>query len=193
MPEETPRYDFDRVFRLLLTVGTLIATVWLLSYLSDVLVPFAVAVLLAYLLNPIVNAFEHKTGRRGVAVGLTLAIFAIAFLVVVPLLASVIYAEVTDVSEVFAKKEIKAKIVETIEVQVDPDDPLAGTGFFEGTTEEKTVERDAFQLGIFPTPAGLIDKHLVSVATILAPVWSLIGIGVWRQRRSRNRESFRRP
>ena len=115
MSEETPRYDFDRVFRLLLTVGTLIAAFWLLSYLSDVLVPFAVAVLLAYLLNPIVNAFEQKTGgRRGLAVGLTLAIFSVAFLVLVPLVGSVIYAEVADISEVFADKEIKAKIIERI-------------------------------------------------------------------------------
>ena len=79
----------------------------------------------------------------------------------------------------------KFKIVETIEVEVDPDDPLAGTGFFEGTTEEKTVQRDAFQLGIFPTAGRLIDKHMVSVATILFPVWSLIGICTWRQRRAR--------
>ncbi|MCZ6688127.1 MAG: hypothetical protein O7H41_00785 [Planctomycetota bacterium] len=82
----------------------------------------------------------------------------------------------------------KFKIVETIEVEVDPDDPFAGTGFFEGTTEEKTVERDAFQLGIFPTAGGLIDKHMVSVATILFPVWSLIGIGAWRRRRAKKLE-----
>ena len=116
MSEETPRYDFDRVFRLLLTVGTLIATFWLLAYLSDVLVPFAVAVLLAYLLNPIVNAFEQKTGgRRGLAVGLTLAIFSVAVLVIVPLLVSFVYAEIVDVSQVVADREIKEKLLAKIE------------------------------------------------------------------------------
>ena len=119
MPDDTRRYDFDRVFRLLLTVGTLVGTVWLLAYLSDVLVPFAVAVLLAYLLNPIVNAFEQKTGRRGLAVGLTLAIFATAFVVLVPLLFSVVFSEVADASQAFADEQFRARMTERIEPLIE--------------------------------------------------------------------------
>ncbi len=115
MQDDAQRYDFDRVFRLLLTVGLLAGVVWLLGYLSDVLVPFALAVLLAYLLNPIVNAFESKTGRRGVAVGLTLAIFAVVIAVVVPLLVSLVYHEVADVSRVFADRNVKEKILQELE------------------------------------------------------------------------------
>ena len=135
MSEETPRYDFDRVFRLLLTVGTLIATFWLLAYLSDVLVPFAVAVLLAYLLNPIVNAFEQKTGgRRGLAVGLTLTIFAVAFLVIVPLLLWFVYGEVVEVSQIIADREIKEKLL----VQIQPlTDKITSSEFQEKLQEFK--------------------------------------------------------
>ena len=123
MGDDTQRYDFDRVFRLLLAVGLLAGVVWLLGYLSDVLVPFALAVLLAYLLNPIVNAFEAKTGRRGLAVGLTLAIFAVVIAVVVPVLISLVYHEVADVSQVFADREIKEKILKELEplTQMIPD------------------------------------------------------------------------
>ena len=39
MSEKPERYDFDRVFRLLLTVAGLLGVIWLLAYLSDVLVP----------------------------------------------------------------------------------------------------------------------------------------------------------
>ena len=47
-------YTFDRVIRILLTAGVIIGLIKLMSYLSDVLIPFAVALLLAYLINPLV-------------------------------------------------------------------------------------------------------------------------------------------
>ncbi|MCH7808921.1 MAG: AI-2E family transporter [Planctomycetes bacterium] len=95
MPLVTPvdngqsKYTFDRVARTLASVLVVAAVLMLLRYLSDVLLPFAAAVALAYLLNPLVNVFEQKTGRRGLAVALTiggLAILGLAFVVtVVPL------------------------------------------------------------------------------------------------------------
>ena len=64
----TRRWDFDRVFRLALVVAGVLGLVWLLRFLSDVLVPFAVALLLAYLLNPVVNVLQARLrGRRGPA------------------------------------------------------------------------------------------------------------------------------
>lgn len=86
------KYTFDRVARTLASVLVVAAVLMLLRYLSDVLLPFAAAVALAYLLNPLVNVFEQKTGRRGLAVALTiggLAILGLAFVVtVVPLVVS---------------------------------------------------------------------------------------------------------
>lgn len=66
-------YTFDRVVRLLLSVVALTAVFLLMRYLSDVLLPFAAAVILAYLLNPLVGQFERKTGSRGLAVFITLS------------------------------------------------------------------------------------------------------------------------
>ncbi len=66
------QYTLDRVVRMVLSASGMIAVLLLVRYLSDVLVPFVVAVVLAYLLNPLVNAFEKKTNHRGLAVGLTL-------------------------------------------------------------------------------------------------------------------------
>lgn len=65
------KWDFDRVFRLILTVATIIALFLLMRYLSDVLIPFAVALLLAYLLNPIVNALDSRLNRRTLSVFIT--------------------------------------------------------------------------------------------------------------------------
>ncbi|MCB9865151.1 MAG: AI-2E family transporter [Phycisphaerales bacterium] len=70
-PAPERKWDFDRVFRLLLTVATCVALFALVRYLADVLIPFAIAVLLAYLLNPIVNALESRFNRRTPAVLVT--------------------------------------------------------------------------------------------------------------------------
>ncbi len=92
MAQNQERYTFDRVVRIVLSVITLVAVFWLLDYLSDVLLPFAAAVVLAYLLNPLVSIFEQKTKRRSAAVAITiggLAIVGLALVaIILPLMAS---------------------------------------------------------------------------------------------------------
>jgi len=65
-------FTFDRVSRILITAGVIAAAVWLLGYLSDVLIPFAVAFLLAYLMNPLVSWIEKRVRHRTVSVFLAL-------------------------------------------------------------------------------------------------------------------------
>lgn len=71
--EHQPRYTFDRVVRMILGTITIVAVVFLLRYLSDVLIPFVVAIILAYLLNPMVTIFESRTKRRWLAVLMTIS------------------------------------------------------------------------------------------------------------------------
>ena len=71
-PEPAQRYTFDRVVRLIISLVLLAVVFGLLRLLSAVLIPFVAAIVLAYLLNPLVNAFEAKLKRRGWAVLLTL-------------------------------------------------------------------------------------------------------------------------
>jgi predicted PurR-regulated permease PerM len=66
-------YTLDRVVRLSLTVGVAWGAVLLLGYLSDVILPFAVAVLLAYILHPLVSWVQQRVRSRALAVWLTLA------------------------------------------------------------------------------------------------------------------------
>lgn len=85
-------YTFDRVFRMVLSAAVLIGVFLLLRYLSDVLIPFAIAVVLAYLLNPLVQSFQRLTRRRGLAVALTLCMLFIVgsalLILLVPLMVS---------------------------------------------------------------------------------------------------------
>ena len=65
-------YTLDRVVRLTLGGALLVGLVWLLSYLSDVLMPFAAALVLAYLLNPLVALLQRLVKNRLAAVLLSL-------------------------------------------------------------------------------------------------------------------------
>jgi len=90
MSDKSKPYTFDRVVRMVLTASAVVVVILLLRYLSDVLLPFAAAVVLAYLFNPIVSWFETRTGNRGLAVGLTLGgvglIALLALIVLIPLM-----------------------------------------------------------------------------------------------------------
>jgi len=77
----------------------------------------------------------------------------------------------------------KFEVVEQIAAPVDPNDPLAAAGFYENASQTKTVTRPEFRLGLLPTPSGLFDKHVVSVVSIVAPVWLIALSLVWWRRR----------
>lgn len=67
-------YTFDRVIRILFSVCGLVAALYLLEVLSDVLLPFFVACLIAYVLEPIVlfNQRVTRLKQRFIPVMLTL-------------------------------------------------------------------------------------------------------------------------
>jgi hypothetical protein len=77
----------------------------------------------------------------------------------------------------------KYQIVEQVEVEADPTDPLAQAGFYEGDTTTTTVVRDEFRFGLLPTPTGLVDKHALSVASVAGPLWLAGLVVIWYQRR----------
>lgn len=84
----------------------------------------------------------------------------------------------------------KFQVVEEVQSQVDPDDPLAAAGFYEGDTTTQAVTRDEFRFGLLPTPEGVFDKHVVSVASVAGPVWACaIGFTWWTRRKTHRRES----
>jgi len=83
----------------------------------------------------------------------------------------------------------KFQVVEEVKSEVDPNDPLAAAGFYAGDTTTQAVTRDEFHFGLLPTPEGIFDKHVVSVASISGPVWvCAIGFIWWTRRKARRHE-----
>lgn len=86
----------------------------------------------------------------------------------------------------------KFQVVEQVRTEVDPDDPLAAAGFYEGDTATRAVTHDEFRFGLLPTPAGILDKNIVSVASIAGPVWvCAIGLTWWTRRKAQRNGSTR--
>ncbi len=73
MSEASTPITFDRVARIAFSCFVLWALVNMSQYLSDVLIPFGVAVLIAYLTNPLVELIQRKVPNRVAAVFLALS------------------------------------------------------------------------------------------------------------------------
>ena len=74
----------------------------------------------------------------------------------------------------------KFSVVERVETQIDPSDPLAQAGFYDHSSRTQTVQRDEFHLGLLPVPQGLFDKHAVSVVSITLPMLGISALFLWR-------------
>jgi hypothetical protein len=84
----------------------------------------------------------------------------------------------------------KFEVVENVESPAETEDPLAGTGFYDDDDAvPRTVRRDEFHLGLLPTPQGVLDKHWLSVASVLGGIWALLLFSGWAARRRRRVEA----
>lgn len=78
---EKPLYwTSDRIMKLLIGIALAAALIWLLSYLRDALLPFFVACLIAYLLQPLVEfnrRWTHEKGRTWASILTILEVSAV--------------------------------------------------------------------------------------------------------------------
>lgn len=77
----------------------------------------------------------------------------------------------------------KFELIEQIEMPIDQNDPLAQTGFYDSDTRTETTRKSGFRMGLLPTPSGLIDKHLISVTSVMIPIWIVAIVMLWKARR----------
>lgn len=82
MPSTSRPYTFDRVVRILAGALLLAGTIWLVNSLRNVLLPFCVACLIAYLLEPIVEFLQRILHLKGRIIATLLTLVAITSVVV---------------------------------------------------------------------------------------------------------------
>ncbi len=111
-------YTFDRVVRITLGTGLLVGIIWLLHHLREVLIPFAVAVLVAYLLNPLVELLQKKIRNRAAAVFSSLALVTALFIglgfLVVPMVTSEVKHTAALLRDLVGNSELAQKAGEKL-------------------------------------------------------------------------------
>ncbi|MEI6556005.1 MAG: AI-2E family transporter [Paludibacter sp.] len=97
----TKPYTFDRVVRMLIGLSVLTLIYLLIIRLSSVLLPFLIAWLIAYLLQPFVSFFQHKLKfkNRALSIFATLLLFIGSITSIIWILAPIVTAEVQKLSQ----------------------------------------------------------------------------------------------
>ncbi len=78
MPNRKP-YTLDRVVRLVITVALIAGGIWLIKILKDVLLPFGVACLIAYIFEPFVQYNRRLLHLKGRVIAVFVTLFEITF------------------------------------------------------------------------------------------------------------------
>ena len=119
-PESKP-YTVDRIVRTFITLGLLCGLVWLLGYLSDVLIPFAAAFLLAYLMNPLVVLVQKKVPNRAGAVFISLFAVLAAAVIFAWLVIPMIVNEIVHMGRVLSEVVNSSEVAERAVAHLPPD------------------------------------------------------------------------
>ena len=119
--QESRPYTFDRVVRTIFTVGLLCGIIWLLGYLSDVLIPFAVALLLAYLVNPLVLQVQKKIRNRTAAVFISLFLISGISILLIVLITPLIINEIVHMGKVLSDVASNSAIADRAVKLIPPD------------------------------------------------------------------------
>jgi len=103
MMTDNKKITFDRFARGVTAVLGCGALIWLINYLSGVLLPFFVAILLAYLVYPLVAFIQYKMKVKNRALSIV-----IALVLVVAILTGVLYLIIPPMIEQFEKLGVLA-------------------------------------------------------------------------------------
>lgn len=115
------QFTFDRVVRIAIAGGLLWGTVAVMGYLSDVLIPFFAALLIAYLINPLVNWLETKIKSRIMAVLAALLILGIAASLLVMLVVPTLVSELQHMAKLVSGFVSDSGIAQKAAKRLPPD------------------------------------------------------------------------
>ncbi len=97
-------FTFDRVVRIAIAVAVIWLLITFIAYVSDILIPFAVALLLAYLINPLTSWLQRKLPfkQRIVSVLLSLTVILGGVVLFLAILIPMVVAEVVQMQDLLA-------------------------------------------------------------------------------------------
>lgn len=135
MSENQP-YNLDRLVRLIFSAIGIVISIYIIAQLKSVLIPFGIAFILAYLLNPFVDRLSEKTGKHKLSVAIVLLTFFGLFFSIGYFIIPMIIHEFADMGRLLTKiimdtsfsqnlaEKIPAQIWEPIIAKLNQDDFL---------------------------------------------------------------------
>jgi len=105
-------FTFDRVLQLALFAGLVWGLVLLLDYLSDVLLPFVIGLVVAYFLDPVTNRVQHVIKQRVLAALFTLVSITLAVSLVVWFMVPMVGNELADMGRTVSKMAANTELAQ---------------------------------------------------------------------------------
>ncbi|WP_029895501.1 AI-2E family transporter [Desulfohalovibrio reitneri] len=168
-------YTIDRIFRLAVGVAFLVFLVKLLGYLSDVLLPFAVALLLAYLLNPLIRLVQEKLiPHRLLAVLSTLLALGAVLGGAIWLLFPIIAGEMAQSAKLLYGVVNNSDVAARLQEYLPPDIWQAVRGLLDKPDVQEFL-RSGDALGVLH---GALRRLLPGIWNVVTGTASLLGIVV---------------
>lgn len=163
-------YSFDRVIRMALGAGLIWGLITVLGYLSDVLIPFAVALLLAYILNPLVVWLERFVRMRSVAIGLTLLLFVTVIIVASWIVIPLVTREITHMGRLLSELVTNSRLAAAAAARLPPDVWQTMREYFAMPEVQNFFRTDSF----LAMAQGVLRKALPGIMGIISGTYSLV-------------------
>ena len=115
MLQRTP-FTLDRVVRLIITLAVIFGMIWLINILKDVLLPFLVACIIAYMFEPFVQHNRRLLRLKGRVSAVFITLFEVLFFlsIILYFLVPMIGSELKDMSAImktYASSKISVKFL----------------------------------------------------------------------------------
>ena len=111
-------FTFDRVVRLALFAGLAWSLVLLLDYLSDVLLPFVIGLVVAYFLDPVTNRVQYVIKPRVLAALFTLVSITLAVFLLVRLMVPIVGNELADMGRTVSKMATDTELAQAAKARL---------------------------------------------------------------------------
>lgn len=172
-------YTFDRVVRMTMSAILGVGLIFLLSYLSDVLVPFAIAFLLAYLLNPIVGKLQDWGVRsRLLAVLLTLVLTGVFVGIACWLIVPLIIGQITHMGVLLGVLAKDKKLPEAAAEYISQDTWQNVLAFLDSSKVHEYLKSDTFLDMLKTAGSKILPIGRGLVTGVVSTVLVLVGLGV---------------
>lgn len=163
---------FDRMARWILIAAAVVATIFILSYLSNVLLPFFVALVFAYLLYPLVKFIQYRLKVR-----IRVLSVVLAMLVGMAILAGVVYLIIPPMIEEFTRFTSLANRYLHHITNISNFPETAKVWIEQNSAQiEEFLKSDKFSDTVKDTAPTLVNMMGQSVQIILSLAESLIAI-----------------